>query len=171
MNLISARFRYLSRPILLKNRCALTTLRSNSNPGLFAGYKSALTRRIDPSLASNAIRLAGSHAEEIDMAAALEQHQKLVGAMQSIGIQIFELPSDGCADSVFIEDTVVIVGKTAMITNPGAASRRAETAGVKSFLETSENFSLQVIQQNEGFLDGGDVLFTGPVSTYRDIAI
>jgi N-dimethylarginine dimethylaminohydrolase len=157
--------------MLLLNRCTRTTLRSNSNSGLFAEYRFALTRRIDPSLAKNALRIGGSDVGEIDMTAALDQHQKLVGAMQSIGLQIFELSSDGCADSVFIEDTVVIVGKTAMITNPGAVSRRAETVGVKRFLETSQDFLLQVIQQSEGQLDGGDVLFTGYIDTIRKVAI
>lgn len=105
------------------------------------------------------------------MAAALDQHQKLVGAMQSIGLQILELLSDGCADSVFIEDTVVIVGMTAMITNPGAISRRAETVRVKRFLETSEDFLVQVVQQSEGHLDGGDVLFAGQLNTIRMVAM
>jgi dimethylargininase len=49
----------------------------------------------------------------------MEQHEALVKAMQSTGVVIDELSSDGLADSVFIEDTVVIVGDTAMITNPG----------------------------------------------------
>jgi dimethylargininase len=145
-------------------------LRSNSNSGLFAEFRFALTRRIDPSLATNALRIRGSDVGEIDMTAALDQHQKLVGAMQAIGLQIFELPSDGCADSVFIEDTVIIVGKTAMITNPGAVSRRAETVGVKRFLETSQDFLLQVVQQSEGHLDGGDVLFTGQLNNNRKVA-
>ena len=146
-------------------------MRSNSNSGLFSQYRFALTRRIDPSLAKNALRIGGSDVGEIDMTAALDQHQKLVGAMQSIGLQIFEIPSDGCADSVFIEDAVVIVGKTAMITNPGAVSRRAETVGVKRFLETSQDFLLQVVQQSEGHLDGGDVLFTGHLNTIGMVAI
>lgn len=160
-------FRRLHRPILLINRCGLTTFRSKSQLGTFAEYRTALTRKIDPSLASKAIRLAGADAESVDIKTALQQHQKLVGALQSIGLQIIELPSDGCADSVFIEDTVVIVGNTAMITNPGAVSRRAETARVKSFLETSENFSLKVVEQKEGHLEGGDVLFTGKYSSCR----
>ena len=65
------------------------------------------------------------------------------------------------ADSVFVEDAVVIVGNTAMITNPGAVSRRAETTRVKKVLETFHSSDLRRIQQTEGTLDGGDVLFTG----------
>jgi dimethylargininase len=124
----------------------------------FGKYNIGLTRMIDPLLATNAIRLSHSN---IDMDVAFEQHQLLVKAMQSVGLQIFELPSDGLADSVFIEDTLVIADLTAMVTHPGAISRRAETERVKTFLESTFGSTLKIICQTEGTLDGGDVLFTG----------
>ena len=40
----------------------------------------------------------------------------------------------GHADAVFIEDTAIVFDEVAIITRPGAASRRAETAGVASAL-------------------------------------
>lgn len=124
----------------------------------FGKYNIGLTRMIDPLLATNAIRLSRSY---VDMDVAFEQHQSLIKAMQSVGLKIFELPSDGLADSVFIEDTLVIADMTAMVTHPGAMSRRPETKRVKSFLESSFGSMLKIVDQTEGNLDGGDVLFTG----------
>jgi hypothetical protein len=124
----------------------------------FGKYNLGLTRMIDPSLATNAIRLSRCN---IDMDVAFEQHQSLIKALQSVGLKIFELPSDGLADSVFIEDTLVIADLTAMVTHPGAISRRAETERVKTFLESSFSSKLKIVCQTEGNLDGGDVLFTG----------
>lgn len=51
----------------------------------------------------------------------------MVEHFRTIGLTVSEMPSDGFADSVFVEDTVVLAGKTAMITVPGAESRRPET--------------------------------------------
>jgi hypothetical protein len=124
----------------------------------FGKYNIGLTRMVDPLLAANAIRLSYS---TIDIDVAFEQHQLLIKAMQSVGLQIFELPSDGLADSVFIEDTLVIADSTAMVTHPGAVSRRAEIDRVKTFLESTFGSTLKIVCQTEGNLDGGDVLFTG----------
>ena len=124
----------------------------------FGKYNIGLTRMIDPSLAKNAIRLSHSN---IDMVVAFKQHQSLIKAMQSLGLQVYELPSDGLADSVFIEDTLVIADLTAMVTHPGSIFRRAETERVKTFLQSSFGSTLKIVHQTEGNLDGGDVLFTG----------
>ncbi len=59
----------------------------------------------------------------------------MVMHLRDIGLAVTEMPSDGLADSVFVEDTVIIAGKTAMITVPGATSRRPETERVKQTLE------------------------------------
>lgn len=127
----------------------------------FGSYRRALIRKIDVSLPEKAIRLSSSNVIVINMQLAIQQHDLLQRALISSGVIIDELPADDMADSVFIEDTVVIVGDTAMITYPGAVSRRAEGERVKSVLETSHGSALRVIQQTEGTLDGGDVLFTG----------
>ena len=123
-------------------------------------YTRALTRKISPLLKENALRISGSDKvnEEVDMVLAIEQHRQLAEAILSTGVIINELESDDLADSVFIEDTVVIVGGCAMITHPGAPSRQPETLRVRKTLEA---LGIKVIQQTEGTLDGGDVLFTG----------
>jgi dimethylargininase len=61
-------------------------------------------------------------------------------------------------DTVFIEDTAVVVAELAVITRPGAASRRAETAAVAPALAA---FRSVASIEAPGTLDGGDVLRIG----------
>ena len=39
--------------------------------------------------------------------------------------------TDDCPDAVFVEDAVVVYGRTAVITNPGADERKPETPAVE----------------------------------------
>jgi dimethylargininase len=61
-------------------------------------------------------------------------------------------------DSVFIEDTALVFDELAVITRPGAESRRAETAAVAGAL--SRYRTLKYIEA-PGTLDGGDVMVVG----------
>ena len=62
-------------------------------------------------------------------------------------------------DSVFIEDAVVMFDDTAVITSPGAESRRGETAAVE---DTVRELGLTIRRiELPGTLDGGDVLKVG----------
>ncbi len=61
-------------------------------------------------------------------------------------------------DSVFIEDTAIVFDELAVITRPGAASRRRETAAVAS---TVGAFRQLQFLAGPGTLDGGDVLRLG----------
>lgn len=65
----------------------------------------------------------------------------------------------GCADSVFIEDTAVVFGDTAVIARPGALERRPEVEAVAAHLG-GVGLDLQHIEA-PGTLDGGDVLKVG----------
>lgn len=63
---------------------------------------------------------------------------------------------DSLPDSVFIEDTVVIFDDLAVLTSPGAETRRGETDAVAGTLRTLgiEQAAIEL----PGTLDGGDVL-------------
>ena len=61
-------------------------------------------------------------------------------------------------DSVFVEDIAVVFDELAIITRPGAASRRVETAAVAGAL--ARHRPLHVIEA-PGTVDGGDVLVAG----------
>ena len=115
-------------------------------------------RDIDVSLVNGALRK--DKTAVVDLFEAQRQHNELFEVIKRIGISVSVLESAGFADSVFIEDTAVIIDKVALITNPGAVTRRGETAAVKDhLLKKFPDFDL--VEVNDGILDGGDVLFTG----------
>lgn len=95
----------------------------------------------------------------ISLTKAHNQHEIMCATLKQLISNVISLPSDGYADSVFIEDTAVIACGTAFVTRPGAVSRRGEVHRVQEYL--SSHTSLRVVVQDTGTLDGGDVLFTG----------
>lgn len=89
-----------------------------------------------------------------------QQWDGYVAALSAAGWQTVEVaPADTFADSVFVEDTAVVFGDTAVIARPGADSRRDETAGTEAALQ-AQGLLIERIQE-PGTLDGGDVLKVG----------
>src|SRR5581483_1703385 len=79
--------------------------------------------------------------------------------LASLGYTIVHLPdTPELPDSVFVEDTAVVTDEIAIITRPGAASRRPETVTVADALR---QYRPIVHIQEPGTLDGGDVLRIG----------
>jgi len=130
------------------------------NSSLFT-KRFAFTRDIDESLKSEALTMNVANQKTIDLTRARHQHETLINVLKSVGLSVHNLPSDGFPDSVFIEDTSVIIGNVALITRPGAKSRQGETARVREYLKTIEPGVLVVTDLEDGHVDGGDVLFTG----------
>jgi len=92
---------------------------------------------------------------------ALQQHQQYQSALSSLGCEIVTVPTEsGLADSVFIEDTAMVLDEIAVICRPGAESRRAEVAGVGDVLQ---QYRTLASIQPPGTLDGGDLLRVGKV--------
>ena len=95
----------------------------------------------------------------IDPARAARQHQDYVGALRKRGCEVVELPVlDEYPDSVFVEDTALVFDELAVLTRPGAASRRGEVDSVAAALA---RFRPLASIEAEGTLDGGDVLRIG----------
>lgn len=95
-----------------------------------------------------------------DYETAVEQHNQYIKALQELDIEVIELDKDeNFPDSVFVEDTAVLSSEFAVITNPGAISRKGETEAIQKELE-SWYTNLEFIRQ-PGNLDGGDVMQTG----------
>ena len=90
---------------------------------------------------------------------ALEQHQAYTEALEYCGLTVTCLdPLEEYPDSVFVEDTAIIVNDQAVLTNPGAASRNGEVAAI---LPVLKDLFAHVHQINApGILDGGDVMIT-----------
>ncbi len=120
--------------------------------------KKALVRRPSPRLAEGLVTHIAR--ERVDHGLAVEQWEAYVEALDAHGWETLEVdPADDCPDSVFVEDTVVMYRNVALITRPGAESRRAETPGVEEAvarLGCSVNWIWE-----PGTLDGGDVLKIG----------
>ncbi len=96
----------------------------------------------------------------VDVALAVEQWRGYVDALAHAGFEIIEVAADDTlADSVFVEDAVVMLGRVAVLTSPGALSRRSEIAGVEAVIA-----GLGLVERRidlPGTLDGGDVLKIG----------
>jgi dimethylargininase len=114
----------------------------------------ALTRPVPASLA----RCELTHLERtpIDAGKAAAEHRRYEEVLGTLGCTVRRVPpADDLPDSVFIEDVAVVLDEVAIITRPGAASRRPERAAVAAIL--SEYRPLESISA-PATLDGGDVL-------------
>lgn len=89
----------------------------------------------------------------------LKQHKAYIDALKSIGLNVIELdPLPDYPDAHFVEDTVVVTPEVAIITNPGAPSRRGEEKSIAQAL--MQHRPVEYIQ-SPGTVDGGDVLMMG----------
>ncbi|GAA4143490.1 dimethylargininase [Leifsonia shinshuensis] len=98
--------------------------------------------------------------EAVDSELADKQWDDYVAALSAAGWQTVEVASaDRLADSVFVEDTAVVFGDTAVISRPGADERKPEVAGTEAALRAQGLRLLRI--EEPGTLDGGDVLKVG----------
>src|SRR5262249_38464998 len=99
----------------------------------------------------------------IDVAAARAQHEEYERALVECGCDVRRVSGgpgdDDLPDSVFVEDIALVFDELAVITRPGAETRRGETAPVAEMLR-SYRAALHAIEA-PGTLDGGDVLVVG----------
>lgn len=92
---------------------------------------------------------------------AMQQHRQYQLALSSLGCEIVTVPTEtGLADSVFIEDTAIVLDEIAVLCLPGVESRRAEVAGVADILK---QYRTLASIEHPGTLDGGDLLRIGNV--------
>ncbi len=88
---------------------------------------------------------------------ALKQHANYVKALEKCGLEVVVLDADNrYPDSVFVEDTAVVTGHCAIITNPGAPSRKGEEIEIREALK--EFYSDIETIKAPGTLEGGDVM-------------
>jgi dimethylargininase len=118
----------------------------------------ALVRR--PGKRLNEGLLTHSQRRQIDVDLAMQQWQGYVDSLATHGWELTEVqPADECPDAVFIEDTIVMFGDLAVISLPGAPSRRPETAAVADTIGQLGYKTVTI--ELPATLDGGDVLKVG----------
>lgn len=97
--------------------------------------------------------------EPIDVALAGRQHAAYEEALREAGCEVRQLPEQpDWPDSVFVEDTAIVLDEVAVATRPGAYSRRGEVASVADALA---EFRDVLTIEAPATLDGGDVLRLG----------
>jgi len=88
-------------------------------------FKNAIVRRPGRSLV-NGITSASEFGTP-DYGLAIKQHDTYNEALKSCGVEVTVLEADErFPDSCFVEDVIVCTKKFAVITNPGASSRKGE---------------------------------------------
>jgi dimethylargininase len=119
-------------------------------------YQLAITRKPGRSFARG-ITTANLGTPNVELACA--QHEQYVRTLRACGLAVLDLDADeNFPDSCFVEDTALITAEFAVLTNPGAASRRGETAAMIPVLGAYR--PLQFLDPAVT-LDGGDVLLLG----------
>ncbi len=135
--------------------CQLWTLTSRF---LLSSRPIALVRQPSQRLADGEV----THIERValDSDLADQQWDGYVEALAVAGFTTVEVETaEHLPDSVFIEDAIVVFGGTAVITSPGAESRRPETHAAR---DAARALGLKVREiALPGTLDGGDVLEVG----------
>lgn len=117
----------------------------------------AITREVSPTLA--ACELTHVARSPIDVDRARAQHRAYQRALAALGCEVLTLDAQpSMPDAVFVEDVAVILDEVAVMTRPGAASRRDEGGSVAELLQRYR--PLRSIEA-PGTLDGGDVLRVG----------
>jgi len=120
-------------------------------------FRNAIVRVPCPSIING---LTSASLGKPDYKKALEQHSGYVEALRNTGLNVKVLKADNLhPDSTFIEDVALCTSDFAVITNPGAESRRGETRGIRQVLQ--EYFDAIEEIKSPGTLEAGDVMRAG----------
>ncbi|HVZ22600.1 MAG TPA: arginine deiminase family protein [Vicinamibacterales bacterium] len=117
----------------------------------------AITRPVSDSLAS--CELTHLERQPIDVDRARAQHRAYEEALEDAGCAIVRVDAaPELPDAVFVEDTAVVLPEVAIVTRPGAPSRRLEVPPIAAVLGRYREL---VSVEPPATLDGGDVLVLG----------
>jgi len=117
----------------------------------------AITRGLSSSIAR--CELTHLSRQRIDFGLANAQHRAYEALLSHLGCDVRRLaPDPEYPDSVFVEDVAIVLDELAVITRPGAVSRRGETTAIARAVEP---FRPLYFVEAPGTIDGGDVLTLG----------
>lgn len=106
----------------------------------------------------NGLTTAGSGLPNYELA--LVQHIEYIEALKECGLEVLVLKAnEQYPDSTFVEDVALLTRDCAIITNPGAASRKGETAEIKEVLR---EYYINIEEIREpGTAEAGDIMMVG----------
>jgi dimethylargininase len=114
----------------------------------------AITRGVSSSLAAG--ELTFRERMPMDVALAARQHEQYERALTALGVHIDHLPAENALpDAVFVEDVAIVLDEIAIVTTPGAVSRRGET---ESMARAVARYRPVHRLSAPATLDGGDVV-------------
>jgi len=117
----------------------------------------AITRDVSPRF--NECEITHIERTPIDLDIACTQHHAYVQALKQLGCAVLELPAEpDLPDSVFVEDTALVLPDVALLTRPGADSRKPETESIAQALTPYREL---VRITAPATVDGGDILVLG----------
>jgi dimethylargininase len=117
----------------------------------------AILRAVPPSITR--CELSFVERAPIDYVRAVAQHAAYAALVGDLGVEVVELPADpALPDCCFVEDLAVVLDEIAILTMPGAASRRGERAAVEHELLRWRPVARVELPAT---LEGGDVLRLG----------
>ncbi len=120
-------------------------------------FKNAIVRKPCRNLVNG---LTGTDLGKPDYDLAVIQHEAYISALQKCGLEVTVLAADeNYPDSVFVEDTALLTPGCAVITNPGAPSRKGE---IKEMAEVLSGYFTEIETiKDPGTLEAGDVMMAG----------
>ncbi len=150
-NRVPARNDKYSRSVITSGRSENSTFAEKNM------VRTAITREVSPAI--NRCELTHLRREPIDPGRAAAQHREYELCLAALGCRIDRIPADPhLPDSVFVEDTAVVLDEAAVLARPGAESRRGETVTVEQRLA---GYRTLCRLYEPATLDGGDVLRIG----------
>jgi len=116
-------------------------------------FKKAIVRKPSRSISEGL-----SSVERVpDFKRSLSQHEKYVGSLKEAGLDVLVIESEEeYPDSVFVEDTAVLMEELAVICNLGVSSRRGEERSIVGHIESFYDNIDKIYPP--GTLEGGDVM-------------
>ncbi|MEO6568819.1 MAG: arginine deiminase-related protein, partial [Opitutaceae bacterium] len=124
---------------------------------MFATFSHGFAREVSGSLAN--CELTHTPRQSFDLELARRQHGGYVAALRAAGVTMTILPeAPDLPDAMFVEDVAIVLDELAILTLPGASSRRPEVAMIApSIASIRRSFEIRA----PGTLEGGDVLRLG----------
>jgi dimethylargininase len=117
----------------------------------------AITREVSRSIPNCELTHLARTPINVDRARA--QHEQYCFILRALGLEVISLPEEpDLPDSVFVEDTAIVLDEVAVMMRPGADSRKPEVEPVAHALEKYRPL-LRITPP--ATLDGGDVLVLG----------